>query len=102
MGELTTEQALGFIADELCERSVGYNEDHSKGCPQRAIAQAWLAQVRREAKVQALREAADELNKSASRPLGPMVHIRDIGLRDGLMKCWSMLRARADRMEAGE
>ena len=39
MGELTTEQALGFIADDLCERSVGYNDDHSKGCPQRAIAQ---------------------------------------------------------------
>ena len=59
MGELTTEQALGFIADELCERSVGYNEDHSKGCPQRAIAQAWLAQVQREAAVKTLREAAD-------------------------------------------
>ena len=105
MGELTTEQALGFIADELCERSVGYNEDHSKGCPQRAIAQAWLAQVRREAKIEALREAARDFEVSTiniqifgNSPEAELVRV-DNAARARFVES---LRGRADRLEAGE
>ena len=83
---------------EMCCEAVGIDTD-ATAAEWRETYEAERAQVQREAAAKALREAADELNKSASRPLGPMVHIRDIGLRDGLMKCWSLLHARADWME---
>ena len=116
MGELTTEQALGFIADELCERSVGYNEDHSKGCPQRAIAQAWLAQVKREAKIEALREAADaalavrEAHCGAwpwpgSPEWSEVAHeyeLTRVAFEQLREYQWGLIMDRADRMEAGE
>ena len=59
MSELTTEKAIGIIADDLCFETGGIDEPHTNGCAQEAVAKAWLAQVKREAKVQALREAAD-------------------------------------------
>ena len=59
MSELTTEKAIGIIADDLCFETGGIDEPHTNGCAQEAVAKAWLAQVKREAKVQAHREAAD-------------------------------------------
>ena len=59
MSELTTEKVIGILADELCFETGGINEPHTNGCAQEAVAKAWLTQVQREAKVQALREAAD-------------------------------------------
>ena len=59
MSELTTEKAIGIIADDLCFETGGIDEPHTNGCAQEAVAKAWLAQVRREAKIEALREAAD-------------------------------------------
>ena len=60
MSELTTDQALGFIADGLCDCMGTLEERHTNGCPQDSKAKAWLAQVRREAKIEALREAAKD------------------------------------------
>ena len=103
MGELTTEQALGFIADELCERSVGYNEDHSKGCPARAIAQEWLAQVQREAKIEELRRLAQEIAKAPITVLAIYseadgAYVDGMGnARKAIVKA---IQDRADRMEA--
>ena len=59
MSELTTDKALRFIADGLCDCMGTLEEHHTNGCPQDEVAVAWLAQVRREAKIEALREAAD-------------------------------------------
>ena len=59
MSELTTDQALGFVADGLCACEGTLEDSHTDGCPQDNEARAWLAQVQREAKVQALREVAD-------------------------------------------
>ena len=99
MIELTTEQALGFIADGLCACEGTLEDSHTDGCPQDNEARAWLAQVQREAKIEALREAARELQKDVDRPLGANAHPREVGRRDGLQKSWSLLHARADRME---
>ena len=59
MSELTTDKALSFIAEGLCDCMGALEEHHTNGCPQDEVAVAWLAQVQREAKVQALREAAE-------------------------------------------
>ena len=59
MSELTTEKAIGIIADDLCFETGGIDEPHTNGCAQEAVAKAWLEQVKREAKVEALREVAD-------------------------------------------
>ena len=104
MSELTTEKAIGIIVDELCERSVGYNDDHSKGCPQRAVVEAWLAQVRREAAVKALREAADNMDARANK--NELIALADrwegyyTGVRSSILNESSALHARADRIEA--
>ena len=60
MSELTTDKALSFIADGLCDCMGTLEEHHTNGCPQDKVAVAWLAQVQREAKAEALREAAAE------------------------------------------
>ena len=58
MSELTTDKALRFIADGLCDCMGTLEEHHTNGCPQDEVAVAWLAQVQREAAVKTLREAA--------------------------------------------
>ena len=59
MSELTTDKALSFIADGLCDCMGTLEEHHTNGCPQDEVAVAWLAQVQHEAAVKALREVAD-------------------------------------------
>ena len=66
MSELTTDKVIGILADELCFETGGINEPHNNGCAQEAVAKAWLAQVRREAAVKALREAADDMDARAN------------------------------------
>lgn len=63
MSELTTEKALGFVADGLCVCEGTLEDSHTNGCPQDAKAKAWLAQVRREAKAGELREAAERVSQ---------------------------------------
>lgn len=63
MSELTTEKALGFIADGLCVCDGTLEDSHTDGCPQDNEAKSWLAQVRREAKAEALREAAERVSQ---------------------------------------
>ena len=64
MSELTTEQALGFIADGLCDCEGTLEDSHTDGCPQDEVAKAWLAQVRREAKIEELRDVAEYFERS--------------------------------------
>ena len=66
----------------------------------------WLEQIQREAKVQALREAADDMNARAN---GNELIARAeryegfyAGIRASILNEESALRARADRLEAGE
>lgn len=63
MSELTTEQALGFVADGLCMCEGTLEEHHANGCPQDKAAEDWLAKVRREAKAEALRGAAERISQ---------------------------------------
>ena len=116
MSELTTEQVVGIIVDELCERSVGYNDDHSKGCPQLAVVEAWLAQVQREAKVEALREAADAALAVREAHCGAWpwpgspewseaaheYELTRVAFEQLRESPWGWIMDRADRMEAGE
>lgn len=101
MSELTTEQALGFIADMLCDCEGTLEEHHTNGCPQDEVAKAWLTQVQREAKAEALREAAAEWTQGewagATR-----YHNRVADRLASAQYAGDWLRDRADRMEAGE
>ena len=56
MSELTTDQALGFIADMLCMCNGTLEDKHVNGCPQYKVAKDWLMQVQREAKAEASEE----------------------------------------------
>ena len=105
MSELTTEKAIGIIADDLCFETGGIDEPHTNGCAQEAVAKAWLAQVKREAKVEALREAARAFEAATiniqifgNSPEAELVRV-DNAARARFVES---LRARADRMEAGE
>ena len=80
MSELTTGKALGFIADGLCDCMGTLEDSHTNGCPQDEVAKAWLAQVQREAKVQALREAAECCGENQM-------------IREGGVKEWFSIRA---------
>ena len=106
MSELTTDKALSFIADGLCDCMGTLEEHHTNGCPQDKVAVAWLAQVQREAKVQALREAADDMdaraNKNGLIARGARWEGYYSGVLSSILNETSALRARADRMEAGE
>ena len=89
MSELTTDKALMFIADGLCDCMGTLEEHHTNGCPQDKVAVAWLAQVRREAKTEELRDVAEYFERS----------IVPYGVEIG-----SWLRDRAEQIEevAGE
>ena len=106
MSELTTEKVIGIIADDLCFETGGIDEPHTNGCAQEAAAKAWLAQVKREAAVKALREAADDMDARANT--NELIARADrwegyySGVRSSILNETSALRARADRMEAGE
>ena len=103
MSELTTDKALRFIADGLCDCMGTLEEHHTNGCPQDEVAVAWLAQVQREAKVQALREAADDMdaraNKNGLIARGARWEGYYSGMLSSILNETSALRARADRME---
>ena len=64
MSELTTEKALGFIADGLCACEGMLEEHHTNGCPQDNEAASWLAQVQREAKAEELRKVSESFERS--------------------------------------
>ena len=104
MSELTTDKALRFIADGLCDCMGTLEEHHTNGCPQDEVAVAWLAQVRREAAVKALREAADDMDARANK--NELIARADryegfyAGVRASLQNEESYLRVRAERMEA--
>ena len=103
MSELTTDKALSFIADGLCNCMGTLEEHHTNGCPQDEVAVAWLAQVQREAAVKALREAADDMDARANK--NELIALADrwegyyTGVRSSILNESSALRARADRME---
>ena len=103
MSELTTDKALSFIADGLCDCMGTLEEHHTNGCPQDEVAVAWLAQVQREAKVEALREAARAFEAATiniqifgNSPEAELVRV-DNAARARFVES---LRARADQMEA--
>ena len=62
MSELTTPVAIEILIDEMCDRLTNYQHEAGE-CPGEYAARKWLAQVQREAKVQALREAAADIDK---------------------------------------
>ena len=103
MSELTTDKALSFIADGLCDCMGTLEEHHTNGCPQDEVAVAWLAQVRREAAVKALMEAADDMDARANK--NGLIAGADrwegyySGVLSSILKETLALRARADRME---
>ena len=102
MSELTTDKALSFIADGLCDCMGTLEEHHTNGCPQDEVAVAWLTQVQREAAVKALREAADDMDARANK--NGLIAGADrwegyySGVLSSILKETSALRARADRM----
>ena len=104
MSELTTDKALSFIADGLCDCMGTLEEHHTNGCPQDEVAVAWLTQVQREAAVKALREAADNMDARANK--NELIALADrwegyySGVLSSILKETSALRARADRIEA--
>ena len=105
MSELTTEKVIGIIADDLCFETGGIDEPHTNGCAQEAAAKAWLAQVKREVVVKALREAVRAFEAATiniqifgNSPEAELVRV-DNAARARFVES---LRARADRMEAGE
>ena len=105
MSELTTDKALSFIADGLCDCMGTLEEHHTNGCPQDEVAVAWLAQVQREAAVKTLREAARAFEAATiniqifgNSPEAELVRV-DNAARARFVES---LRGRADRMEAGE
>ena len=105
MSELTTDKALRFIADGLCDCMGTLEEHHTNGCPQDEVAVAWLAQVQREATVKTLREAARAFEAATiniqifgNSPEAELVRV-DNAARARFVES---LRGRADRMEAGE
>ena len=104
MSELTTPVAIEILIDEMCDRLTNYQHEAGE-CPGEYAARKWLAQVRREAKVEALREAARAFEASiiniqifGNSPEAELVRV-DNAARARFVES---LRGRADRMEAGE
>ena len=104
MSELTTPVAIEILIDEMCDRLTNYQHEAGE-CPGEYAARKWLAQVQREAKVEALREAARAFEAATiniqifgNSPEAELVRV-DNAARARFVES---LRARADRMEAGE
>ena len=100
MSELTTDQALGFIADGLCDCMGTLEEHHTNGCPQDNNAASWLAQVQRDAKVEVLRDVVQgfDSNSDNALPIGGSDYL--VGYWDGVRASAGSLRAQATYMEA--
>ena len=90
---------------EMCCEAVGIYTD-ATAAEWREAYEAKRAQVRREAAVKALREAADDMDARANQ--SELIARADrwegyySGVRSSILNETSALRARADRMEAGE
>lgn len=90
---------------ETCCEAVGIDTD-ATAAEWREAYEAKRAQVRREAAVKALREAADDMDARANK--NELIARADrwegyySGVRSSILNEASALRARADRMEAGE
>ena len=104
MSELTTPVAIEILIEEMCDRLTNYQHEADE-CPGEYAARKWLAQVQREAKVEALREAARAFEAATiniqifgNSPEAELVRV-DNAARARFVES---LRARADRMEAGE
>lgn len=102
MSELTTDQALGFIADMLCMCNGTLEDKHVNGCPQYKVAKDWLMQVQREAKIEELRKVAEIIERThLSDEYGNEGYDGD-GMMPGYVSIPEWLCARADRMETEE
>ena len=112
----TTDQVRSFYAHEMinhelaarwemCCEAVGIDTD-ATAAEWREAYEAKRAQARREAAVKALREAADDMDARANT--NELIARADrwegyySGVRSSILNETSALRARADRMEAGE
>ena len=90
---------------EMCCEAVGIDTD-ATAAEWREAYEAKRAQVQREAAVKALREAADDMDARANK--NELIALADrwegyySGVRSSILNETSALRARADRMEAGE
>ena len=102
----TTDQVRSFYAHDSEDE---YHDPIAYPSHVRSAEQAfdrWLAQVQREAAVKALREAADDMDAKANK--NELIALADrwegyySGVRSSILNETSALRARADRMEAGE
>ena len=105
MSELTTDKALSFIADGLCDCMGTLEEHHTNGCSQDEVAVAWLAQVQREAAVKTLREAARAFEAATINiQIFGKSHEAELVRVDNAARARFVesLRGRADRMEAGK
>ena len=101
MSELTTPVAIEILIDEMCDRLTNYQHEAGE-CPGEYAARKWLAQVRREAKIEALREAARAFEAATiniqifgNSPEAELVRV-DNAARARFVES---LRARADKLE---
>ena len=115
MSELTTPVAIEILIDEMCDRLTNYQHEAGE-CPGEYAVRKWLAQVRREAKIEALREAADAALAVREDHCGawPWPGSQDwfeVAEEYEATKAayeqlkespWGWIMDRADRMEAGE
>lgn len=62
MSELTTDKALSFIADGLCDCMGTLEDSHTDGCPQDKVATQWFLKTQHRAMAQGYRLAADYLD----------------------------------------
>ena len=90
---------------EMCCEAVGIDTD-ATAAEWRETYEAQLTQVSREAKIEALREAADDMDARANK--NELIARADrwggyySGVRSSILNETSALRARADSLEAGE
>ena len=102
----TTDQVRSFYAHDSEDE---YHDPIAYPSHVRSAEQAfdrWLEQVKREAKVEALREVADDMDARANK--NELIALADrwegyySGVRSSILNETSALRARADSLEAGE
>lgn len=104
MSELTTPVAIEILIDEMCDRLTNYQHEAGE-CPGEYAVRKWLAQVQREAKVEALREAARAFEAATINiQIFGNSHEAELVRVDNAARARFVesLRGRADRMEAGE
>ena len=104
MSELTTPVAIEILIDEMCDRITNYQHEACE-CPGEYAVRKWLAQVQREAKIEALREAARAFEVATINiQIFGKSHEAELVRVDNAARARFVesLRARADRMEAGE